>query len=764
MQARGYGMSKGSFIARITGILALLIVLMAVIVKLEPKEPGISKARAAKAWALCMASAEEISQYRGAGERNYFSEKEQNNWYVPYMNYLYGVGALLPEYTEASSQKAQQEITYREVQQLASVFGDEYRQMVHVTSRNKNKAYPEKLWWQLYGSLVQKVGGVVPVEAIIYGTPQNVPQAPSWTCYTNEGDFHFEGLALDKYIDQKILIYVRDKEVAGIHQVVQQDVTYENVWVEDIVQGQIRIHAGTITREFAVPEAVEDKEGLRHNIVDLHLKKGQIEKIAIKNERIAGKVLAVGENEIEIEGYGILPLAPGFRVYKVYGEYQEQKKSDILVGYQLQEFVAAGGKLCAALTVREFDGEKIRVLLMNNGFSEITHPLVTFTLNSEAVLSWGQEGQEEQLEKGQQITIAPDDERLAGGHIAIVPAGEKGGIRIDSIERSQGKPVYDGFLEIRADEGGLVLVNEVFLEDYLKKVVPSEMPAYYELEALKAQAVCARTYAYRHIQGNSYSKYGAHVDDSTNFQVYNNIKAEPKSNQAVMETYGEILFYEGAPVEAFYYSTSSGHGSDETVWGSEADSIPYLAAAELRERKSTLDLTSEPAFGEFIKNNEIPAYDSSSPMYRWKALYKGTTLGKNLGMGIVESLNITQRGPGGVAKVLEITDADGQTKIIENQMNIRKALGSVDLEIERKDGKTITDWGLLPSAFIYIEEVGRAKDESKLFQIYGGGYGHGVGMSQNGAQGMAREGKTYTDILEFFYQGTQLHKLNHDAQ
>lgn len=76
-------------------------------------------------------------------------------------------------------------------------------------------------------------------------------------------------------------------------------------------------------------------------------------------------------------------------------------------------------------------------------------------------------------------------------------------------------PVYSGRLEISREDDGLVLVNELYLEDYLKHVVPSEMPVSYEKEALKAQAVCARTYAYRQIQGNSYKEYGAHVDDST---------------------------------------------------------------------------------------------------------------------------------------------------------------------------------------------------------------------------------------------------------
>ena len=121
-------------------------------------------------------------------------------------------------------------------------------------------------------------------------------------------------------------------------------------------------------------------------------------------------------------------------------------------------------------------------------------------------------------------------------------------------------------IEVKAEEGGLVLINELYLEDYLKKVVPSEMPASYEKEALKAQAVCARTYAYRQIQGNAYGQYGAHVDDSTNFQVYNNISTSERTDQAVNETCGQMLFYNDKPIEAFYYSTSCGHGQME-VYG-----------------------------------------------------------------------------------------------------------------------------------------------------------------------------------------------------
>ena len=102
--------------------------------------------------------------------------------------------------------------------------------------------------------------------------------------------------------------------------------------------------------------------------------------------------------------------------------------------------------------------------------------------------------------KRQVIEILPDDERLAEGRIVLEPQSVKNGIAAESIERAQGTPSYYGTLEIRKEPEGLLLINELDIEDYLTRVVPSEMPSYYEKEALKAQAVCARTYAYRQIQ------------------------------------------------------------------------------------------------------------------------------------------------------------------------------------------------------------------------------------------------------------------------
>ena len=118
----------------------------------------------------------------------------------------------------------------------------------------------------------------------------------------------------------------------------------------------------------------------------------------------------------------------------------------------------------------------------------------------------------------------------------------------------------------------------------------------------------------------------------------------------------------------------------------------------------------------------------------------------------MQQIRITERSSSGVALKLLVTGSDGE-RTISGQNAIRSALGDARLVIQRKDGKTTEGWSSLPSGFLCIEDLGTGDSGVHQFRICGGGYGHGAGMSQNGAQGMAKEGMGYEDILKFFYDG-----------
>ena len=282
------------------------------------------------------------------------------------------------------------------------------------------------------------------------------------------------------------------------------------------------------------------------------------------------------------------------------------------------------------------------------------------------------------------------------------------------------------------------------------------MPSSYEKEALKAQAVCARTYAFMQSRSNSYSEYGAQIDDSTQFQVYNNVDPDEKTAQAVQETYGKMLYYNENPITAYYFSTSCGTTTNATIWDSDPEDTPYLRCLSLQTARSRLSFASEEAFASFIKKKNFPAYDASYPLYRWNFKTNGTIIASHVGgVGKITGVSVTERGPGGVAMKLLVKGSDGET-IISGQNAIRSALGDSSLTLNRMDGKTSEGWSLLPSGFLTIEETGTDENGVAQFRVYGGGYGHGVGMSQNGAQGMAKQGKTCQEILKFFYDGCGL--------
>lgn len=749
-------MKNWKMIGWVTGIPVLVIILILIILCYEPRGNGIGRAEAAKSIVLALISPEELKAWNKEQASSHFPADSLDEWYVPYLDYLYGQGIFQEDITPAAEKSAEGALTYREAAQAVNMLAPQSAELVRMTRNNQDEPFPEEQWWLLYDSILKAAdpdGAVAKTTMIVYGTPDNTASAPPWTAYTSLGTIGFSGLALDAYVDHEVRVYIRDSELIHVLEDRGSDVTYRNVWIRDGDEQGLTVFVGDMERRLEFRKPSKKGETLIGNLADLQMEEGKITKVSVKKDRITGRVLSVQEDAVEIEGYGLVPLDSEYKVLKTYGEVERQTLKDILVGYDLQEFVVAKGKICGALTVRAFDADRIRVLLMDTGFKNLLHTGITLSCSTGMTMIQGEEKQE--IGAGEQLTFTPEDACFADGRIMLEPKNG-GEIQVLSISRSQGTPSYSGRLEITREEGGLALINDIYMEDYLKRVVPSEMPASYEKEALKAQAVCARTYAYMQIQSNTYSQYGAQVDDSTNFQVYNNVESNERTDAAVQETYGKILLYEGAPVQAYYFSTSCGMTTDNSVWGSDPADAPYLIWGSVQAGRKQLDLTTNDAFSSYIKDTGISAYDSDAPFFRWSTTTDTTVLTANIGgIGTVQKLRITERGPGGVAKTLVVTGSEGE-KTISGQNAIRAALGDASLTIQRGDGKTVEGWSSLPSGFLSIEDAGTTDAGVRRFKIYGGGYGHGVGMSQNGAQGMAKEGMDYQEILEFYYDGTEI--------
>ena len=429
--------------------------------------------------------------------------------------------------------------------------------------------------------------------------------------------------------------------------------------------------------------------------------------------------------------------------------------------------------------------ETIRVLISNNGFNGSDHKKVSVVSDGTMWVTIGEETS--QWPAGTEFSVTPSSSAFDSGRILIQSDEE---IQITSLERSYGVPYYKGTLELALGEDAIWVVNEVQLEDYLCRVVPSEMPAGHGLEALKAQAVCARSYAYNQIRANAVRSKGAHVDDTTTYQVYNNSNTKELCTRAVQETAGRVLTYEGNVITTYYSSTSCGSSTDTAIWGMAPAEYPYLVGRMLSLEEEQPDLTQEEAFRQFIKDTEYETFDTPFGWYRWN-LYADLSalsdavnlslskLGENGSqyilvqqkdgefcqqkistLGKVSRMEVVTRGAGGIVSELLVEGTQATIRILR-QGNVRNYLGNRNYVITKKDGSTTTNMGTIPSAFICLEEVYEG-DKLAGYQIYGGGYGHGVGMSQNAAKTMAAQGMNHEEILQFFYPGTRLTSIYED--
>jgi len=325
-----------------------------------------------------------------------------------------------------------------------------------------------------------------------------------------------------------------------------------------------------------------------------------------------------------------------------------------------------------------------------------------------------------------------------------------------------GGVVYRGVAEVRVNGAGtLAGINELPMEQYLYGVVPRELgpTVYPELEALKAQAVAARTYALSGLGKRASDGYDLLA--TTSDQVYGGYAAEhPLSTRAVDETAGIAALYEGKLITALYSSTTGGFtANNEEAFNSAP--VPYLRGVPDAQRGEAFEHV--PDLGVFrrhanptsLRNAKEGDFEGDwSRYHRWSfewsadeisavvSAYAGQPVGKVL------AIHVTDRGPSGRALAIEYVAEAGT--FTDTKDHIRTSLKYVNAS-----GAQVS----LPSTLFTIEPVlDRKTGEVEGFVAYGGGFGHGVGLSQTGAVGMAEKGRAYDEILEHYYQGIDLAK------
>jgi len=337
----------------------------------------------------------------------------------------------------------------------------------------------------------------------------------------------------------------------------------------------------------------------------------------------------------------------------------------------------------------------------------------------------------------------------------VVLTSASGLVTIDGV-------VYRGTAEVRVNSAGsLAGINELPMEEYLYGVVPRELgpAAFPELEALKAQAVAARTYALSGLGKRASDGYDLLA--TTSDQVYGGYAGEhPLSTQAVDETAGIAAIYDGKLITALYSSTSGGFtANNEEAFNSAP--VPYLRGVpdaqrgEAFEHVPSLDVFRNHGNPTSLRNAKEGDFESNwARFHRWTFEWSASQISDVISayagqpVGRVLAINVTERGPSGRALTIEyVTEAGTFT---DTRDHIRTSLKFINASGAQQS---------LLSTLFYIEPVtDRRTGEVDGFVVYGGGFGHGVGLSQTGAVGMAEKGRTYDEILKHYYQGIELTK------
>ncbi|MCM1541968.1 MAG: SpoIID/LytB domain-containing protein [Blautia sp.] len=576
-----------------------------------------------------------------------------------------------------------------------------------------------------------------------------------------------------------------------------------NVWILDAGTEELVIFRDGVRESYPYGILTDgDGEGLgavmygpdpavREQVADVVLTDGAVTDIFAKTEKINGRILSVGEDGIEVEGYGVYPLDEDYKGYRLYDQMAMCTVGDIRFGYNFTDLVLDEGSICSILLAKEEVMEYIRVLLKSGDYGGNYHEQLILSGNTDFTVTYGpyENRTQETYHAGEEVVIERDSNYFDGDRVWVRPEVLTGKLILENVGRSQGIPSYRGTMELLNTEDGIVVINEVLLEEYLYSVVPSEMPSGYPAEALKAQAVCARTYAYGHMEHAGYPGYGAHVDDSTSYQVYNNILEQESTSTAVKETYGQLLLTGwGETAGTYYYSTSCGVGTEATIWKTEAAAqIDYLHARALNPEGSDLGsyLQDEDHFEEFIRQRNEDDFEADESWYRWTyevkkldtahmletlqkrydannklvlTLVDGEYVSREIEeLDVINDIHIEKRGSGGVADELIIETEEHTYKVI-SEHNIRYVLNDGQSKVRRQDGSQGASLNLLPSGFFVITTE-KQKGNVVGYSLVGGGFGHGVGMSQNGAKEMAKYGYDAQDILLFFYDGCHLENI-----
>ena len=731
---------------------------------------------AAKTMALTFYTKEELEGLEQVAD---FPDVPQTDPFYPYINGAVKLGLLSGD--EDGNFYPEKDLTLIQAQALLDRMAPDYDSRMVLDESNQNMPVAYSLWIQLLQTALEAREEELSAYGITEETRVLLTAEDSGGMFDN-GYYGGAGLDLKPYENTALRYWAKDGEILALLEVTDTTPTIENIYCT-ASGGTIHMEtgAGSVTRPYT-GQAV-------NGICDVTLTEGKATEAVQAAELGLCTVKRVNGQEIYLAEQGLLSWADDFRIYDATGtEWTSQKVSKLICGTKGANYYLKDGKVAGAIITQTVQPENIRVLIGGAGQTKVT-------ISAEGGFTLKSSEAEKTFSNEEQAVMTADLPWFDSGIVEAAPTGES----LLSVTFSDGtKRQYFGTVELERRQDGISVINALPLETYLRGVVPHEMPVDFGETALEAQAITARSYAYNQFYANSYCGYGAHLADTVASQVYLGADTAELSDAAIQATAGKCLTAGNEVVTTYFYSTSCGYGADaKEVWSADGtfteESKPYLTGGTYGisvEKPNT-----EEEWLAFWQDWEIEGYDDASPWYRWKTYFgagqlteitsaklkeaakshpahvevlqedgswKAQTPPEDLGR--LTGISVAKRGKSGVMEVLRLDYEKGSVQV-KTEYTIRQVLSPTKMTVgdpiylQRKDGEPLTGNTMLPSGFFAVKEMKNAEGKLTGVALYGGGNGHGVGMSQYGAKGMAEDGKTAEEILEHYYAGTTVQQV-----
>lgn len=703
-----------------------------------------------------------------------FKDVNDNSWYYKYINCAYIKGDMSGVLEDKFDPNGN--LTITQTQYLIDKY--DKNKKIKIDDTNKDKPVSYALWCDIYAQIMGE--NIQQDQLVILATKKTNKNLKEDYVLTDKGLYVFEGINPNDYLNTKIKVFKRDNDVIAITEVLETEPVLNRCYIKKAENNFVDVFVGGCTKRFYIKDE-NIPIPTENTLADIKFKNDEALEIISYNQTKTGTINRIDNTSIRINNTNYV-LDQNFKIYKIDNKtLSVANTQNLIVGQDIATFFTKGNenKIYGIVIDKPVKYEKIRVAITNDKdvyFDEIK-------LNSENGLKILVKGEEKvlpslHLKNGNDFNIGQNE-------IIIISSNNEN----EPIIFENKNTNFYGKIEITKIDNKYILINEIDLESYVKQVLIANYKNA-NLEFLKSLSIVQRTIAINSINNNDLSNIGANLNNSL-YKNYDGKNNDTIFDDAINQTKGQILTQEDSIISPTYFGFSAGVFSNSgEIWCSKnfyeypTENKPYLIYKTDFSENIYENLQQEVNANIFYKTKDIDSIEKDSPWFRWT-----TTLEENEIMDIaqnilnmyktekyfiktlqddkyiykpvddigkIKDIIVTKRGESGNVMELEFV-GENHTILLSTDQIIKSAL---KINSVINNNGEIVKMNNLPSNNFVFDKVYDNNGYIKKIIIYGGGYGHGVGLSIYGVEKMASQNKTYKDILNKYYENIQITQIN----